>query len=320
MHLISSLTVSPSQLPEMPYQVYRHSAAYVDGKLYVIGGRTFNVPDGNFDELVKTIIVYDPMDGDKGTWSQFDTLSDNYAASDHTSFGKGKSILTLGGYSADYGTKDSFFSYDIETKNIVDFRSMITKRGDANAVYYNSKDIESVFVMGGFTSETNFCEPLKEAERYDFSTNEWTSIASLVNQRGDKGVVVLNDHILAIGGEDKHESICSGVDEVDPSSHAVVVDDVESYNPHDGDDAKWEVETDFTETRFRSAAAVSVETDTVYVFGGQMAYDVECECYKTSKDIFYYRDSSHSTDSSAIGKKVFKFVAGISAAAIVALL
>lgn len=303
----------------MPYKVYRHSAAYVDGKLYIIGGRTFNIPESNFDELVKKIIEFDPMEGDKGSWSEFDVPSfDDFAASDQTSFARGGSIYTLGGYSADYGTKDTFFSINVESRNILSLKSMITKRGDANAAYYKNGNMESVFIMGGFSSETSkpFCEPLSEAERYDFSTNKWTSISPLVNQRGDKGVVVLNDAILAIGGEDKHESICSGVDEVEASSHAVVVDDVESYYPQDGDDAKWEVELDFAETRFRSAAAVAESTDTVYVFGGQMAYDVNCECYKTSSDIFSYRETHAHPHSSAFGRKIVNTVIGISVASI----
>ncbi len=303
----------------MPYEVYRHSAAFVDGKLYIIGGRTFNVDANDFDELVKTIIVYDPMDGTKGSWSEFDTLDDAYAASDQSSFAKDGSIFTLGGYSAIYDTKNTFFSLNVETKEILDLAGMITKRGDANAVYYNYGDTDAVFAMGGFSSDTStpFCEPLEEAEMYDFRTNKWTSIAPLVNQRGDKGTVQLNDRILAIGGEDKHESICSGTDEVDPSSHAVVVDDVESYNPQDGDDAVWKVESDFIETRFRSAAAVVKETDTVYVFGGQMAYDVNCECYKTSADVFMYRETHshpHDEESSAIKSKSFGLMFGVSVA------
>jgi N-acetylneuraminic acid mutarotase len=297
----------------MPFEMYRHSAVFVDGKLYVIGGRTFNInesnPDeSNYDELIKEINVYDPKAGDKGTWTNFMSSSDAYApyaTSDQASFAKDKSIYILGGYFSDYEVSDDVIALNIETKEIVPLDSMKKKRGDVQAAYYNQGGIEAIYMMGGFTSETStpFCEPLFDAEKYDFATNTWSDIKPLVNQRGDKGVVVLNEKILAIGGETKHESLCSG-GSVEPSSQAIVVDDVESYNPLDGDDAEWKIESDFIQFRFRSAVAVAEKLDTVYVFGGQLAYNADCKCYKTSNDIFAYREKHDHDHNSASGKQI----------------
>lgn len=296
------------KLADMPFEMYRHTAVFVDGKLYVIGGRTFNLDESNFDELIKEINVYDPKDGDKGTWTNFMSSSDAYApyaTSDQASFVKDKSIYILGGYFSDYETSDDVIALNIETKEIVPLDSMKKKRGDAQAAYYNQGGIEAIYMMGGFTSETStaFCEPLFDAEKYDFATNTWSDINPLVNQRGDKGVVVLNEKILAIGGETKHESLC-GEGLVEPSSQAIVVDDVESYNPLDGDDAEWKIESDFIQFRFRSAVAVAEKLDTVYVFGGQLAYNADCKCYKTSNDIFSYREKHDHDPNSASGKKI----------------
>jgi hypothetical protein len=44
-----------------------------------------------------------------------------------------------------------------------------------------------------------------------------------------------------------------------------------------------------------------------------MAHDVSCDCYKTSTDIFYYRDSD--AESSAAGKKI-GFVLGVVTSAV----
>lgn len=303
-------TLKVVKLQNMPSARYRHSAAFVNDKLYIIGGRTL------VDEVVKDIIEYDPV---KDTWSNFMPLEAKYAPSDQASFGRDGSIYILGGYYENYDTRDNFFSINIETKQILDLKPMNTKRGDAQAAYYHQKDIEAVYIMGGFTKETTkeFCEPLNDAEKYDFDTNTWTEIEPLKNQRGDKGVVVLNNKILAIGGEDKHESLCSGGSDVEASSHAIVVDDVESYNPLDGDEATWEVESDFIEFRFRTASAVSEQKQTVYIFGGQLAYDPACKCYKTSKDIFSYRDTH---DDSGTSCKKMAFVITIFVAFITALM
>ena len=54
----------------------------------------------------------------------------------------------------------------------------------------------------------SFCEPLKEAERYDFAKDEWVSVDSLKSKRGDKAITRLNYKILAIGGESKHAGKC----------------------------------------------------------------------------------------------------------------
>eukprot|EP00551_Chaetoceros_affinis_P000532 CAMPEP_0203656966 /NCGR_PEP_ID=MMETSP0088-20131115/43204_1 /ASSEMBLY_ACC=CAM_ASM_001087 /TAXON_ID=426623 /ORGANISM="Chaetoceros affinis, Strain CCMP159" /LENGTH=371 /DNA_ID=CAMNT_0050518113 /DNA_START=273 /DNA_END=1388 /DNA_ORIENTATION=+ len=292
-------TMNIIELRDMPAARYRHSAAHINGKLYIIGGRTLELTDDYFDQIPADILEYDPA---TNAWSTFDTLDPPYTLSDHASFARDGAIYVLGGYDINYDTRNAFFSIDIDTKQITDLAPMLTKRGDANAAYYNHDGMEAVFIMGGFSKETTleFCEPLEEAEMYNFATKEWTEIAPLNNQRGDKGVVVLNNRILAIGGEDKHESLCSGTSDVLPSSHAIVVDDVETYNPLDGDDATWEVESDFAQFRFRTASAVYDETDTVYIFGGQLAYDPSCTCYKTSTDIYSYREvHDHPSSSSS---------------------
>lgn len=255
----------------MPIARYRHSATFIDGKLYVIGGRTFDFANNDFDALVKDIIVYDPKEGDDGAWSTFLTLPLEYAASDHTSFARQGELYILGGYNnADYDARETFYKINLENKHVLTYLTpMTTKRGDAQAVYYNNGGIEAAYIMGGFTHENGFCEPLADAERYNFNTNTWTTIKPLLKERGDKGVVVLGKRIVAIGGEKKHESICQGVDVVDAASHAVVVDDVESYEPADGDNAEWHQEPDFIESRFRAAVAASEKLGEIYVFGGK---------------------------------------------------
>lgn len=297
------------EVSAMPTERYRHSAAFVNGKLYVVGGRTL------IDDVIETVDVYDPTEGDKGTWSTHMTLDAADAASDQASFTRQGSIYLLGGYSgADYTTRNDVISLNVETNEIVSLPSMNEKRGDASAVYYDQDGVKAVYIMGGFTVENNFCEPLAHGEMYDFETNKWIVIDELNSKRGDKNVVTLNGRIIVIGGEDKHESICDDkLAGVEPSSHAVPVDDVESIDPRDGKDAEWHSEADFPVTRFRSAAAVSTELNKVYVFGGQMPYDIDCKCYKPSKDIFSYRDNG------AFGRTI-GFALGVVVSSVVALL
>ena len=249
----------------MPSERYRHGAAFVNGKLYLTGGRDLN------DTIMEEVIEYDPKDGDLGSWKTLMTLEEDFQVSDHASFGKDGSIYVIGGYDKKYTAKSKVFTINVETKSIVDLEPMGTKRGDAQAVYYKEGKVEGIYAVGGFTHESvkEYCRPLSHAEKYDFKTNKWTEIDSLENERGDKGLVVINGKVLAIGGESKHETLCDETTSIEPSSHSIAVDDVESFNPQDGDEAEWHVESDFPSFRFRSAAAASEKLGKVYVFGGK---------------------------------------------------
>ena len=56
-------------------------------------------------------------------------------------------------------------------------------------------------------------------------------------------------NIVTQQSHDEANSNCAADSDLDPSSYSVAVDDVESFNPQDGDDAAWEVEFDFVLAR-----------------------------------------------------------------------
>jgi len=274
------------ELPVMPEARYRHSAALVDNKLYIIGGRAVD------DSLITTIIYYDPQKNDWFTLMDLADFDAKYQMSDQGSLGRGNRIFIFGGWSADYSTTfKRAFSIDIESKEIVDLNDMIDPRGDISVVYYNSGGVEAAYTMGGFHG--NSCGPRAEAEMYNFDTNIWTAIDPLGHARGDKAVVVFNDKIHAIGGETKHESACEENNGIDISSYSLAVDTVESYDPRE-DKPEWEVESDMTAVRFRAAAAADEALNVAYIFGGQLLFDPTCNCYATSENIFAYREVRHS--------------------------
>jgi hypothetical protein len=288
----STESFNDQQVADMPYARYRHTASLVDGKVFIIGGRTL------MDEVIKEIVVYDPIDD---SWSSFMELPDDYAVSDHAAVVKDGYIYVMAGYDQVYNPKVKTFTINVQTKQILDLAPMQIKRGDASAVYYNKNGIEAIYIMGGFTDANDWCAPITHGEKYNFKTNQWSGIPPLNHERGDKSVVVFEERILAIGGETKHDSYCAADSDLDPSSYSVAVDDVESFNPQDGDDAAWEVEFDFSTTRFRAVAAASTKFGKVYVFGGQADYDPSCQCYETSKDIFYFRDHDSGGSVAKVG-------------------
>jgi len=279
-----------TSLPSLPIARYRHSAVTVNNQLFLIGGRNAS------DDLIAEIDVFDPI---TSQWSTLMNLPESYEVSDNAAVGYNGTIFVSGGYNANYVASNSTFAIDVTSKVITDKAQMKKARGDAHAVTYSLEGREVAYIMGGFTHMNGFCEPLKEAERYDFVKDEWVSIDSLKNKRGDKAITRLNCKILAIGGESKHPGICKN-ETVSKDSQTIPVDDVESYNPSDTD-PEWRIETKLPNHYFRFAAAAVEKTDSVYVFGGQEAYSGDCDCYKTSNRIYALRDMTNTCNLSSVG-------------------
>ena len=160
--------------------------------------------------------MYDPT---KDEWSPFYTLLDDLATSDSTMIGYDGKIYIMGGkipclhhtciffmpfyfliigYNVDYNvTFDRLFSIDVETKEVnKDLAPVQKARGDAQAVLFEDKNGDvAIYYMGGNTGDNGFCKPLNEVEKYDFKTDTWSSIDSLVTPRADTAAAVMNGRI-----------------------------------------------------------------------------------------------------------------------------
>ena len=247
-------------------------------------------------------------------------MDSDHAVSDHATVVRDGKIYVFGGYNDDYSeVKTRTFSIDTRASGAIEeLASMPTKRGDLSAVYYNHGGYDHAFLIGGFTDANNYCAPLATVEVYNFNSKTWdvaTTTNDLDNERGDKVAVVLDGKILAIGGEDKHEDTCDGVD-LDPFTQGtVVVDEIESWDPRSA--AGWQDETDLPEIRFRSAGAVDERSNTLYFFGGQKAFDQTCNCYKTADDIYVIvGEQSSGVSNTAIALATSGTVAVVALAAL----
>jgi len=278
-----------TSLPSLPVARYRHAAVIVDNQLFLIGGRNAT------DDLIPEIDVFDPK---TSQWSTLMNLPVSYQLSDNAAVGYNGMIFVTGGYDKNFDASNSTFAIDVASKVITDKAQMKKARGDAHAVTYSLEGREVAYIMGGFTHMNSFCEPLKEAERYDFDKDEWVSVDSLKSKRGDKAITRLNCKILAIGGESKHAGICKN-ETVSKENETIPVNDVESYNPSDKD-PEWKIETNLPNHHFRFAAAAVEKTDSVYVFGGQEAYSDGCKCYKNSNRIYALRDMTNTCNLSSV--------------------
>jgi len=284
-----------NELADMPSARARHAAVIVNNQLWIIGGR--NAGDG----LVGALDVYDI---DTNMWSTPATLGDEIATSDNGAFAdKLGNIYVVGGYAVDYDTYRDLFSFNANVVYTTEFLEIEIKapmalaRGDIHAVTVTISDEEFAFVTGGFSDDNNWCVPLDSVERYDIANNSWTTVASLLSARADKALVTMKGRIYAVGGETQIENKCiiSPDDLPEAGELTVAVDDVEVYEPGQGESATWNVLRSLPDHRFRFPGVGYDATNTIYTFGGQEAYDSSCQCFRTSDLIVSYEDTAHYT-------------------------
>lgn len=249
-----------------------------------------------------------------GTWTTYDDIDPQYILSDLAGFaGPDGFPYFAGGYSANYTAQTTVFAIHMDTTTnasspilkIVDHAPLPTARGDVSGVAVQEEGSDEWFalVTGGFTHVDDWCNPLETSERYDFSTQTWTATAALAIPRGDKALVVLEtrDRVYALGGESKLPESC------DNSVNASLpVNDVEWYNDAEN---KWSIVADLPRHRFRFAAVGYLFS--IYSFGGQLALDPDCNCFKTSNEVVVYteifdKNSNGTGTNSGAGGKLFQ--------------
>lgn len=276
-------------LAKLPRPRYRHAAVYAGGKLWLVGGR--NVPD---DAVIGEVDVYDP---ETNSWSTPGSIPSTRLTSDNGAFTNAdeSQVYVVGGYNPFYSNPDALtnlFTIDVaralnaDSPSIVigDKRPMQTQRGDIHAVT-DSKGTKA-YVTGGFSMYP--CSPLKSVEVYDIEADSWSYTGDLSSARGDKALVELGNKIYAVGGETSHKDQCSeNPDDVPPlSAQSVAVDAVEVLLPNK---KNWSVVASIPNFRFRFSAASHPASGKIYTFGGQDAFDSDCNCFPTSDTVVAYQ-------------------------------
>jgi len=287
-----------AELPDMPRARCRHASAVVGGRLCVFGGRDAE------DALVSEVDCYDPEEDE---WTTPATLPAEYTTSDHTAFVRGTDVYLVGGYNPDYTALGQVTVVDMSDPSSVRYgpgESLLEERGDIDVAVLPDG---SVYVSGGFTHENSYAKPHNTVERYDPDTGRWSPVDSLNDERGDKQLVSLNGKVYAIGGEAKVDITGVPADEVpDLGAISTVLDSVEVLDPEDdvhGGLAQWRSLGGMPTALFRFGAAEwegevtgeeggegesADDGGYIFVFGGQVGYDADCECFRTTDQVMVF--------------------------------
>eukprot|EP01112_Ceratiomyxa_fruticulosa_P007420 TRINITY_DN1922_c0_g2_i2.p1 TRINITY_DN1922_c0_g2~~TRINITY_DN1922_c0_g2_i2.p1 ORF type:complete len:371 (+),score=58.12 TRINITY_DN1922_c0_g2_i2:411-1523(+) len=234
------------RINDAPRPRYRHSAAVIGNLVYLFGGRDI------LDNIITQVDVLNLEGGIPGVWSSnVDWVN---ATSDLVSFVFNNTIYAVGGYTVDYSTFNTVWTWTPgQSSWVSNVSSPIgQERGDACAAVANGV----AYVIGGYSAAIGFCTPLTTFESFDPNTNSWTTLTPIHSRRGDSGCASLHDLFHVIGGEDKFDN-CSFLSKS--------INDVESY---DFDTGTWSEETPLPFDRFRFPAITFNQT-TLYILGGQ---------------------------------------------------
>ncbi len=282
----------------------------------MIGGRDAS------DMLISQIDCYDfGMD----EWMEVGTLPEEYLTSDFATFvEEGSSTVHLiGGFNQGYEALSQVTLVDVSDLGVgggITYKEGVpinTPRGDIFAVAMDD-DKSTIMISGGFTHENNFESPLNSVEQFTFGSQEWGPVDALNEERGDKQLIRLNDKVYAMGGEGRVDASGPATEEdVDALAAitlgSVVLDTVEvlDLTAEDGE-MEWVTEGDMPSSLFRFGASAwaaagdgSEEEDgggVIFVFGGQVGFEAECECFRTTEKVLVF-DPSKSKTLGALGQE-----------------
>jgi uncharacterized repeat protein (TIGR01451 family) len=171
------------------------ATAVLDGKIYVIGGRS------GYYSYLTSVEVYDPA---TDTWTYCSNIPTYRYGLAAASF-DGK-IYAIGGYNG--GFLSTVEEYDPITNTWTNRTSMNTARRNMAVAALNGK----IYAIGGYNGND-----LSTIEEYDPLSDAWKELASLPTSRDSLAVAALHGKIYAIGGNSDWDPL-STVEEYNPTT------------------------------------------------------------------------------------------------------
>jgi N-acetylneuraminic acid mutarotase/glucose/arabinose dehydrogenase len=195
--VLESLGVWRGDLPLAPQSVLDSGSAVLNGKLYMVGGKTANAH-------LNSVYVYDPKNptiATDDTWTTGLNLPGQGVENPAVVTLNGK-LYAFGGSTAQFSgavTNAAAFNPDtnpdpnITTPSWDAIAPMPTARSGATAQVLNG----DIYVIGGMGADG---ASVNVVEIYDPETNTWSTGAPLQTRRDNPGAAVVGDKLYVIGG------------------------------------------------------------------------------------------------------------------------
>jgi hypothetical protein len=244
----------------MPEARYAHTVNELNGKIYVVGGATY---ENTF--YPRTALVYDTS---SGIWTTIPLCNGKIRAA-HGSCVVGGKLYVVGGNDSGR-TISTMDMFDPSSGQWVSRNSMPTDRGLAACVSIGSK----IYVMGGMRYVGNPFSDLSgltTVEVYDTNSGTWTQSADMPTPRWGHSAVAMNGKIYVFGGR----------------AGGAVYSSVEVYSPQTD---TWTTRSAMPTRRYCLTACLL--DSTIYTLGGWLdsgggpIYD-KVEVYHPESDTFH---------------------------------
>lgn len=198
--IMESLGVWRTDLPDLPNPlgVLDAGSAVVDGKLYMVGGKTNN---GHIND----VYMYDPgnpIDESDDVWTTLSIGLPGPAVENPAVVAFDGKLYTFGGSTGPFsGAVSNAAVYNPVTSTWNNLADMPTARGGAQADVLDGK----IYVVGGLGSDG---ASLSTVEAFDPLTGTWLTGAAdpadLQTQRDNPGVTVVDDLLYVVGGRTRN--------------------------------------------------------------------------------------------------------------------
>lgn len=180
-----------NKLANMPEAKGNLAVAEASGKIYAIGGG-----------FTKTNFEYTPK---TDTWQSLDSMP---TARQHIDCGVvDNKIYVIGGITSFKNITKKNEMYDPEANSWSEKAPIPTLRNNPAIVTKDSL----IYVIGGAGSERSIWETTATVECYNTKTDEWTTKADMPIKLFKPGVVVVDDKIVVLGGQDASGKSLSSV-------------------------------------------------------------------------------------------------------------
>ena len=250
-------------------------------------------------KLLHFFQCYDP---DTNTWTTPATLPEDYLTSDAAAFARDNTVYLIGGFDSYYTSLDRVALIDMTDMDNVQYSwnpTLLDERGDIDVVVID----DNAYVAGGYTHANNYSKPFDSVEQLDMTTQQWNFVDNLNNGGGDQQYVGLNGKIFAIGGETKSNKDTTDTEVPHLGEISTILDVVEVYDPN-AKDNKWIILEKMPQALFRFAAAEWETSDNegvIFVFGGQVGFDSDCECFRTTDKVLVFEASDSVLRATSAG-------------------
>ncbi len=199
--VLEPMGVWRSDLPNVPINILDPGSGVLDGKLYVIGGKTST-------EHLTSMYIYDPGDpfiATDDTWEIGLSLP-GVGVENPAVVALDDKLYVFGGSTAPFSgavNNAAVYNPDIDPDpNVVTpdwdpLAPMLTARGGATAQVING----DVYVIGGLDSNG---ASVNTVEIYDPDTNSWSLGPSMQTRRDNPGSAVVDDKLYVFGGRTRN--------------------------------------------------------------------------------------------------------------------